>query len=88
MAGAVRGTRIAGREAFMWPRGESPHHLYVVVAGSEPHRDHVDLRDYLRDHREVARKYASLKKRLAQQHEGDRLSYTTSAGQFSENDAE
>lgn len=41
---------ITGREAFQ-PHGDAVyHHLYVVVAGSRPHRDHIDLRDFLRTH--------------------------------------
>lgn len=27
---------IPGREAFLWPPDATPHHLYVVAAGSEP----------------------------------------------------
>jgi GrpB-like predicted nucleotidyltransferase (UPF0157 family) len=41
---------IAGREAFMWPSGAQPHHLYVVVEGSQPHLDHIEFRNYLRAH--------------------------------------
>jgi len=42
---------ITGREAFE-PRDDLPyHHLYVVVDGSLPHRDHIDLRDLLRTRR-------------------------------------
>ena len=73
---------VEGREAFMWPSGAKPHHLYVVVAGSEPHADHVDFRDYLRQHPDVARQYATLKKGLAEQHRGDRLGYTAAKSQF------
>ncbi len=39
---------IAGREAFGTVDGLPYHHLYVVVAGRPPYRDHVDLRDHLR----------------------------------------
>jgi GrpB-like predicted nucleotidyltransferase (UPF0157 family) len=73
---------IAGREAFMWPRGTKPHHLYVVVAGSPPHADHIDFRDYLRKHPDVTEEYASLKKNLAQQHREDRSSYTNAKHDF------
>jgi GrpB-like predicted nucleotidyltransferase (UPF0157 family) len=31
---------IAGREAFRPPADAAYHHLYVVVSGSQPHRDH------------------------------------------------
>jgi GrpB-like predicted nucleotidyltransferase (UPF0157 family) len=41
------------------------HHLYVVVAGSKPHRDHVDLRDYLRAHPHAPELYQAEKVRLA-----------------------
>jgi GrpB-like predicted nucleotidyltransferase (UPF0157 family) len=73
---------IAGREAFMWPPEAKPHHLYVVVAGSEPHLDHVQFRDYLRQHPEIAREYGSLKKKLADQHGSDRVGYTGAKGEF------
>jgi GrpB-like predicted nucleotidyltransferase (UPF0157 family) len=66
---------IPGREAFTWPPGARPHHLYVVVAGSRPHADHVDLRDHLRLHADVANSYAALKKELAERHAGDRVAY-------------
>jgi GrpB-like predicted nucleotidyltransferase (UPF0157 family) len=41
---------ITGREAFIPPADAIYHRLYVVVAGGQPHRDHVDLRDFLRTH--------------------------------------
>jgi GrpB protein len=34
---------IKGREAFLPPADAAYHHLYLVVAGSRPHRDHIDL---------------------------------------------
>jgi len=73
---------VAGREAFMWPYGARPHHLYVVVAGSRPHADHIEFRDYLRRHREVAEEYAALKKTLAGRHREDRLGYTEAKSEF------
>jgi GrpB-like predicted nucleotidyltransferase (UPF0157 family) len=73
---------IRGREAFMWPRGATPHHLYVVVEGSQRHTDHIRLRDYLRRHPEVAQEYAALKKKLAEQHRDDRLGYTNAKTEF------
>ncbi|MEO6204965.1 MAG: GrpB family protein, partial [Mycobacteriales bacterium] len=56
---------IQGREAFSVLPGLPYHHLYVVVAGSQPHRDHVDLRDYLRARPDEAERYAEVKRRLA-----------------------
>jgi GrpB-like predicted nucleotidyltransferase (UPF0157 family) len=73
---------IAGREAFMWPPHAPRHHLYVVVAGSKPHADHVRFRDHLRRHPEVAREYAELKKALADQHRNDRERYTEAKAEF------
>jgi GrpB-like predicted nucleotidyltransferase (UPF0157 family) len=73
---------IRGREAFMWPPGARPHHLYVVVRGSQPHADHIRFRDYLRNHPEVAREYAALKTNLAARHGDDQLGYTIAKTDF------
>jgi GrpB-like predicted nucleotidyltransferase (UPF0157 family) len=67
---------IAGREAFASPSDGPYHHLYVVVAGSRAHRDHVDLRDYLRARPDEAARYATLKGRLAYLLATDRDAYT------------
>jgi GrpB-like predicted nucleotidyltransferase (UPF0157 family) len=72
---------IKGREAFMWPSGARAH-LYVVVQGSQPYFDHIEFRDYLRDHPEVASEYAALKTRLAEQHRDDRLGYENCKADF------
>jgi len=66
----------AGRGAFAPPADGPYHHLYVVVAGSEAHRDHVDLRDYLRRRPDEAARYAALKGRLAYLLTTDRDAYT------------
>ena len=73
---------IRGREAFLWPPGARPHHLYVVGAGSRPHVDHIHFRDHLREHPDVAQEYAALKKSLAAQHGGDPLGYTNAKTAF------
>jgi GrpB-like predicted nucleotidyltransferase (UPF0157 family) len=73
---------IRGREAFMWPPGSRPHHLYVVVAGGRPHEEHLRFRDYLRSHPDVAAEYAALKKNLAKRHHDDRLGYTEAKSEF------
>lgn len=73
---------IPGREAFMWPDGAPPHHLYVVVDGNRPHRDHIDFRDFLRISPDVARQYAELKDRLAGEYRNDRLGYTEAKAGF------
>ena len=66
---------IKGREAFLPPADAPYHHLYVVVAGSRPHRDHIDLRDYLRKHPGQAARYAALKRQLAVLLKTDRAAY-------------
>ena len=56
---------VPGREALRPPPDAVYHHLYVVVAGSQAYRDHIDLRDVLRAHPGHAARYAQLKHRLA-----------------------
>lgn len=67
---------IPGREAFCPVPGLPEHHLYLVVLDSPPHRDHVDLRDYLRSHPDQAQRYAAEKRRLAPLLVADREAYT------------
>ena len=66
---------IEGREAFLPPADTAYHHLYLVVAGSRPHRDHIDLRDFLRMHPGHAARYGALKRQLAVLLETDRGAY-------------
>jgi GrpB-like predicted nucleotidyltransferase (UPF0157 family) len=66
---------IKGREAFLPPADAPYHHLYLVVAGSRPHRDHIDLRDFLRLHPGHAARYAALKRQLAVLLKTDRDAY-------------
>ena len=75
---------VPGREAFLWPPGAPRHHLYVVVAGGEPHTAHVRFRDHLREHPETAEEYAGLKRELARRHGGERLAYTDAKSEFVE----
>jgi GrpB-like predicted nucleotidyltransferase (UPF0157 family) len=67
---------ITGRDAFLPPADAVYHHLYAVIAGSQPHRDHIDLRDFLRTHPVQAARYASLKHRLAKLLKTDRSAYS------------
>lgn len=66
---------IIGREAFTTPSGLPYHHLYVVIEGSAPHRDHVDFRDYLRANAQAADRYANVKVRAAHLLGVDREAY-------------
>lgn len=66
---------IAGQEAFEVLPGLPHHHLYVVVAGTLPHRNHIDFRDFLRSHPVEAARYAALKLELAHLLGTDRPQY-------------
>lgn len=68
---------VPGREAFVQPEGLPEHHLYVVVQGSQPHRDHVDFRNYLRANPATAARYANEKRRLAHLLASDRDAYVS-----------
>jgi GrpB-like predicted nucleotidyltransferase (UPF0157 family) len=48
----------------------------VVVQGSDPWRNHIQFRGYLREHPEGGEAYASLKRSLADQFQNDREKYT------------
>lgn len=48
-----------------WPH---THHVHVVEAGGSEERRTLAFRDYLRQHADVARAYAALKRRLASTH--------------------
>jgi hypothetical protein len=71
---------IAGREAFAAPAGSPYHHLYLVVDGSPPYRDHVDLRDLLRRDASARERYAAEKHRLAPLLRTDREAYVEQKG--------
>ena len=69
---------ITGRAAFRPRAGAAYHHLSVVTRGSQAHHDHIDLRDYLREHPREAARYAELKHQLAPLLSADRAAYTES----------
>jgi len=52
---------------FFHRPGEWPHthHVHVVEAGGQEERRTLAFRDYLREHSDVAREYAALKRKLA-----------------------
>ena len=49
---------------IQWPHS---HHVHVVERGAREERRTLAFRDYLRDHREVAREYEDLKRTVAAQ---------------------
>jgi GrpB-like predicted nucleotidyltransferase (UPF0157 family) len=71
---------IPGREAFNTLEGWPYHHLYVVVEGAPPHRDHLDVRDYLRTHPAQAALYAEEKRRLEHLLATDQQAYVLGKG--------
>ena len=73
---------IPGRAAFLWPPAAPRHHLYVVVAESKPHLDHLRFRDHLRSNPDLAHEYAELKKVLAARHAADREGYAAAKAEF------
>lgn len=73
---------IAGREAFEQPTKLPAHHLYLVIAGNQAHRDHIDLRDYLRSNPGAARAYERRKRELAPILALDREAYTRRKGEI------
>lgn len=73
---------IAGREAFVQPRGLPAHHLYVCTQDSEPYRQHLVFRDYLRAYSEAAQAYETLKRAAAERFRHDRDAYTDAKREF------
>jgi GrpB-like predicted nucleotidyltransferase (UPF0157 family) len=57
------------------PERPRSYHIHVIQAGGPHEQRHLVVRDFLRAHPEVAREYAGLKRAVAEQHPGDRLSY-------------
>jgi GrpB-like predicted nucleotidyltransferase (UPF0157 family) len=56
---------VKDREAFRRPPGTERHNLYVCAADGEGLRNHLALRDHLRNHPEARSSYGNLKRRLA-----------------------
>jgi GrpB-like predicted nucleotidyltransferase (UPF0157 family) len=53
-----------------WP---SSHHVHLCVAGEEQEAKHIAFRDYLRSNPQQALRYETLKRKLADEHEGENL---------------
>lgn len=62
--------------------GERETHIHVRRAGSFSEQFPLLFRDFLRTHLESAAEYASLKMRLAEQFQDDRLGYTNAKSDF------
>jgi GrpB-like predicted nucleotidyltransferase (UPF0157 family) len=73
-------------EVMHWLCKPSPahrtHHLHLVPVDSLLWIEQLAFRDYLRNHLDVAREYATLKQRLADEHRFDREAYTVAKTPF------
>ena len=68
---------VKGRESFKPPAEPSlpRHHLYVVVENNRAHLDHWLLRDPLRENEAARERYGALKRRNAEDADGDLDAY-------------
>ncbi|SRR5208282_1429712 len=66
---------VEGREAFLSPKNRPNHHLYVCPQNSFALKNHLTVRDHLRNHPRDAAAYCKLKKRLAEQFPHERERY-------------
>jgi GrpB-like predicted nucleotidyltransferase (UPF0157 family) len=73
---------IEDREVFHQPPDLPRHHLYACPEGTIGLLNPLALRDYLRANAHAARRYAELKKRLAQDYADDVEGYTVAKTDF------
>lgn len=64
------------------PQDSPTHHLHMVELTSAFREDQVLFRDYLRDHPDMAQRYAELKTGLAHQYGSDREAYADAKTPF------
>jgi len=73
---------IIGREAFTRLQGYPEHNLYACISGSQPLRNHIAIRDALRNNTKLAKKYGELKLLLASKYKNDIDSYVEGKSSF------
>jgi GrpB-like predicted nucleotidyltransferase (UPF0157 family) len=73
---------IAGREAFYAPNNLPTHHLYLGHRDAASIRNHLLVRDYLRQHPQAVTAYAHLKQHLAHTCGDDIDAYVAGKSQF------
>lgn len=73
---------VEGREAFSHPPHDVPHHLYLCPQRSLGLRNHLAVRDYLREHADAVEEYAQLKRRLAEEFPDDIERYIDGKTEF------
>lgn len=73
---------IAGREAFATPKHLPRHHLYLGHHTAPSIRNHLLVRDYLRQYPDAVAAYAQLKQHLARTCDDDIDAYVAGKSQF------
>jgi GrpB-like predicted nucleotidyltransferase (UPF0157 family) len=73
---------ITGREAFYAPKTLPAHHLYLGHRDAASIRNHLLVRDYLRQHPSAIEAYARLKQHLAHTCGDDIDAYVAGKSQF------
>lgn len=73
---------IAGREAFYAPKNLPTHHLYLGHRDAASIRNHLLVRDYLRQHPQAVTAYAHLKQHLAHTCGDDIDAYVAGKSEF------
>lgn len=64
------------------PRSNRTVYLSIAEMGSDFYAEKIAFRDYLRENPELAKRYASVNKRLAEEYPEDRDRYTADKGEF------
>ena len=74
---------IAARRYFCkGPDDARSHHVHIFADGHPDIARHLNFRDYLREHPDVAVRYAQIKLRLAAQYRNDITRYVNGKGPF------
>ncbi|AYG58850.1 GrpB family protein [Rhizobium jaguaris] len=75
---------LHGADRWTFTKDEAPYgtRLYLCLPGNEAHRERLLFCDYLRAHPEFAAGYAILKRRLAEEADGDWDHYTGGKSDF------
>lgn len=75
---------LHGADRWAFTVDEKPYgtRLYLCLAGNSAHRERILFRDHLRTHPEIAVSYAALKRRLAEEANGDWDHYTDGKADF------
>ena len=58
------------------------YHLHIVKFNSQPWKNQIIFRDYLKKHKEIIKKYNELKEGLAEKYKDDRKKYVAGKDKF------